>query len=204
MVKALAVKVTKINQNDGGCMENQPWCSIIMDASEMNQHATVEPSVEMLKVHQTWGVSTYVLISSHLLLCWLYQGSGPQIRQRRSFWRRGSFLCAPTSLEAHSETRADKTSHRVENVFANKTEQRQRTEAENALLHHFSFHSSLVAHVPTSLFHSLSIYPSVSSLSLAIHSSPVRIPKAEFIRGPPTLYGRVDGQACVCVFGGAD
>lgn len=148
-------------------MENQPWCFIIMDSSEMNQHVTVEPSVKMLKVHPTegpsdgttwvgwgwgWGVGTYILISSHLLLCWLYQGSGPHIRQRRSLWRHGSFLRAPTSLEAHSETRADKTSHRVENAFANKTEQHQRTEAETALLRHFSFHSSLVAHVPTSLF----------------------------------------------------
>lgn len=181
-------------------MENQPWCSIIMDSSETNQHTTVKSSVKMLKAHPTEGPSD----SSHLLLCWLYQGSGPQIRQRHSFWRRGSFLRAPTSLEAHSETRADRTSHRVENVFANKTEQHQRAEAETALLHHFSFHSSLVAHVPTSLFHSLSIYPSISSLSLAIHSSPVRRLKAEFIRGPPTLYGRVDGQACVCLRGGAD
>lgn len=81
------------------------------------------------------------------------------------------FFRALTSLEAHSETRPDKTSHRIENVFANKTEQHQRMEAGTALLHRFSFHSPVVAHVPTSLFHSLSIYPSVSSLSFSIHSS---------------------------------
>lgn len=57
MVKALAVKVTQINQNDGGFMENQPGCSIIMDSSEMNQHATVKSSVKMLKAHPTEGPS---------------------------------------------------------------------------------------------------------------------------------------------------
>lgn len=107
------------------------------------------------------------------------------------------------SFPRDPETRLDKTSHLVENVLAKTTEQHQRAEEETSaslflsasrlpsILLHFT-------HVPTSLFHSLSIYPSVSSLSFAIHSSPVRL-KAEFIRGHPGLYNRVNGQPCVCL-----